>query len=120
MKSLNSREIEIIIRTVTVSYDWCPSTRPVPYLMKKCSSVASWVSESSETYLLWLWQATLVHFADGTHRFAEPVSNITLNGCGGVPMVMFAKYATFINSKVEKLVVETKHSRHKSLIANNC
>ena len=29
-----------------------------------------------------------LHFLDGTHRLDDPVSNITLNCCGGVPMVI--------------------------------
>lgn len=30
----------------------------------------------------------LPHLADGTHRSVEPVSNCTLNFCGGVPIVI--------------------------------
>jgi len=40
--------------------------------------------------LKYLQQASLslAHFADGTQRFEEPVSNNTEKACGGVPMVM--------------------------------
>jgi len=36
----------------------------------------------------YLQQAVRLHFLDGIQRFAEPVSNTTLNSCGGVPMVI--------------------------------
>lgn len=29
---------------------------------------------------------------EGTHRLEEPVSNRTLNSCGGVPMLIAPKY----------------------------
>ena len=31
---------------------------------------------------------TTEHFFDGTHKFDEPVSNTTLNDCGGEPNVI--------------------------------
>ena len=39
-------------------------------------------------------QAMLVkwHFLLGTQRLLDPVSNTTLNDCGGVPMVIGPKY----------------------------
>lgn len=42
------------------------------------------------TFKCYLQQAMLVkwHFLDGTQRFEEPVSKITLNDWGGVPMLI--------------------------------
>ena len=39
------------------------------------------------------------HRADGTHRLEEPVSKITVNGCGGVPSEMSPKYCAFMKSR---------------------
>ena len=36
----------------------------------------------------YLQQAKELHFEDGTHKLDEPVSNITLKGWPGVPIVM--------------------------------
>ena len=45
------------------------------------------------------------HFALGTHRLLEPVSNTTWNDCGGVPSSMAPKYCASM-----KLVMGTDAS----------
>ena len=37
-----------------------------------------------------------VHLAEGTHRLALPVSKITWNGCGGVPIPIVPTYWLFL------------------------
>ena len=32
--------------------------------------------------------SVILHFLEGTHRLEDPVSNTTLNSCGGVPIPM--------------------------------
>lgn len=38
--------------------------------------------------MTYLQQEGSMQFVDGTQRFEEPVSKITLNSCGGVPILI--------------------------------
>jgi hypothetical protein len=64
------------------------------YVELRSWSYLWWISQAMSVTLhsctAWVCQATggWARTEEGTQRLLEPVSNTTLNGCGGVPMVM--------------------------------
>ena len=76
----------------STSFETKPSMLPEPYWISNELPFARYVLDCVLSYFWCRKHAMEVHDSDGTHRFAEPVSRITLKSCGGVPSLMSAKY----------------------------
>ena len=84
--------------TPSVSREMKPVIEPLPYLMAKGLSSCTYVLECCEAYRRCSRHGRLKprHRALGTHRLALPVSKITWNGCGGVPIPIVPTYWLFL------------------------
>mmetsp|Transcript_119598 Transcript_119598/g.208257 ORF Transcript_119598/g.208257 Transcript_119598/m.208257 type:complete len:208 (+) Transcript_119598:938-1561(+) len=75
-----------------------PVADPLPYLSSKNSPRGTYVEDLDASYRWWPLQDE--HLTEGTHVLEDPVSKMTVNVWGGVPMDIFPKYC--MSTKLER------------------
>jgi len=76
----------------TESEESFPATAPDPYRMVTSGAAAVlWKVDDLDAWKRGVTESQDVHDVSASHRSEEPVSRMTLNGCGGVPIVIDPK-----------------------------
>mmetsp|Transcript_26242 Transcript_26242/g.59380 ORF Transcript_26242/g.59380 Transcript_26242/m.59380 type:complete len:245 (-) Transcript_26242:21-755(-) len=90
-QSLSSNKIPVTSPVPNVIVIW--SRSPSGFTWDPSASMSTAVVEVFRSYRRCIMQAALWHSVEGTTKLPLPVSNTTVNSCGGVPTASFPKYA---------------------------